>query len=88
MVTLSDGASGQFVANLVATDDVDETVPFTLAAASGSNDNDKFVIADNVLSLKDDVVTDFSTQSSYTVDVIATDSGCGHQVIYSQRFKR
>ena len=43
LVTLSDGASGQFVANLVATDDVDETIPFTLAAASASNDNDKFV---------------------------------------------
>ena len=34
LVTLSDGADGQFVANLVATDDVDESVPFTLAEAS------------------------------------------------------
>ena len=30
LVTLSDGADGQFVANLVATDDVDENIPFSL----------------------------------------------------------
>ena len=76
LVTLSDGADGQFVANLVATDDVDESVPFTLAAASDSNDNDSFVIDGNVLSLKEGeaYITDFSTKSSYTIDVIATDS--------------
>ena len=76
LVTLSDGADGQFVANLVATDDVDESVPFTLAAASDSNDNDSFVIDGNVLSLKEGeaYITDFSAKSSYTIDVIATDS--------------
>ena len=74
--TLSNLGAGQFVGALTATDDVDEadSIVFTLAAASASNDNDDFIISDNNLNLKSSVTTDFSSQSSYSVDVIATDS--------------
>ena len=78
LAELSDLGSGGRVGTLTSDDDDDdaEEITYTLTEASDANDNASFEIVDgNVLKLKDDVVTNRSEQSSYSVEITATDSG-------------
>jgi len=75
---LSDLSSGSQVGLLTASDDADSAagISYALTSASDANDNASFEIVDgNMLKLKDDVVTNRSEKSSYSVEIVATDSG-------------
>ncbi|MDC3385709.1 putative Ig domain-containing protein [Planktomarina sp.] len=75
---LSDLSSGARVGLLTASDDTDSAadISYALTSASNANDNASFEIVDgNMLKLKDDVVTNRSEKSSYSVEIVATDSG-------------
>ena len=75
---LSDLGSGIRVGVLTASDDADSPsdISYALTAASDANDNASFEIIDgNMLKLKDDVITNRSEKSSYSVEIVATDSG-------------
>lgn len=75
---LSDLSSGAQVGLITASDDADSAadISYALTSASDANDNASFEIVDgNMLKLKDDVVTNRSEKSSYSVEIVATDSG-------------
>ena len=71
---LSGQGAGGRVGTLTATDDSDEASAITYELTD-AEDNASFEIVDGAtLKLKDDVVTDRSTKSSYDIEVVAVDS--------------